>query len=296
MNFKSNMICVNQLAKRIKEKMILQDIHFTLQAGECVALIGPNGAGKTTLMDCLLGLRFATSGTVTIDGKQPNDITLKAMIGYLPQQNELPDKLTVRELVRCYQAMYEDTLSDSDIETWCPLIKERPNELVRRLSGGQKRLLAFVLRLIGKPRILFLDEPTVAMDTATRLKFWEIIRQLKSQGVLIVYSSHYIEEVEHTAERILVLHEGQLIHDMTPHALRALNKQKWFTLPLHYRSIVEQWVSPDNLVMTSDTVQWCSIDPEGQWAVLQQAGATFAELELTNRTLLDTIFRQEEER
>ena len=113
------------------------------------------------------------------------------------------EDLKVKELLTFFQAIYPNSLSNQEIDDLLQFTDKQKNQLASKLSGGQKRLFSFVLSLIGRPKILFLDEPTSAMDTSTRQHFWEIVNQLKQQGVTIVYSSHYIEEVEHTADRIL---------------------------------------------------------------------------------------------
>ena len=196
------LIEVKKLSKSIRGKEILKDISFEISQGDCVALIGPNGAGKTTLMDCLLGDKFLTAGQATIQGLKPTDNHLKQSVAILPQENTVVEDLKVKELLTFFQAIYPNSLSNQEIDNLLQFTDKQKNQLASKLSGGQKRLFSFVLSLIGRPKILFLDEPTSAMDTSTRQHFWEIVNQLKQQGVTIVYSSHYIEEVEHTITKI----------------------------------------------------------------------------------------------
>lgn len=170
-------IVVHQLSKTIKNKTILKDISFSVKKGECIALIGPNGAGKTTLMDCLIGDKFVSSGTVTINGLKPTDEALKTVVGILPQENVVPAQLKVKELVSFFKSLYKDALTHEEIDALLQFSEAQKNQLAEKLSGGQKRLLSFVLALIGKPEVLFLDEPTAAMDTSTRQRFWQIIEQ-----------------------------------------------------------------------------------------------------------------------
>ena len=236
------LIEVKKLSKSIRGKEILKDISFEISQGDCVALIGPNGAGKTTLMDCLLGDKFLTAGQARIQGLKPTDNHLKQSVAILPQENTVVEDLKVKELLTFFQAIYPNSLSNQEIDDLLQFTDKQKNQLASKLSGGQKRLFSFVLSLIGRPKILFLDEPTSAMDTSTRQHFWEIINQLKQQGVTIVYSSHYIEEVEHTADRILVLHKGELIRDTTPYAMRSEEQEKHFTLPLTYQAVLENWI------------------------------------------------------
>ena len=214
-------IKVEKLSKKIKDKEILRNISFEINDGECVALIGPNGAGKTTLLDCLLGDKLVTSNQVSIQGLPVTSSQLDYTRSYLPQENVIVQKLKVKELIAFFQSIYPNPLSNQEVDQLLQFDQQQKEQFAEKLSGGQKRLFSFVLTLIGRPKLVFLDEPTSAMDTSTRQRFWEIVQELKARGVTILYSSHYIEEVEHTADRILVLNKGELIRDTTPLAMRS---------------------------------------------------------------------------
>ncbi|HEL1640383.1 TPA: ABC transporter ATP-binding protein [Streptococcus suis] len=291
------MIEVQALEKIIKGRTILSDISFEIKSGECVALIGPNGAGKTTLMSCLLGDKKATKGQVLLDGLAPQAQSNKEKVAVLPQENAIPTDLKVKELLRFFQAIYKDSLTDVEIDSLLCFSPEQKNQLAGKLSGGQKRLLAFVICLIGKPKLLFLDEPTAGMDTSTRQRFWEIVHELKAQGVTIFYTSHYIEEVEHTAERILVLHQGRLLRDTTPFAMRSEEQEKEVTLPIAFAAVVESLAEINEISYKQDTVSFKTRAIEQVWANLQEAGCRISDLEVQNKTLLNSLFdktREEE--
>lgn len=283
-------IKVEKLSKKIKDKEILRNISFEINDGECVALIGPNGAGKTTLIDCLLGDKFVSSGQVAIQGFPPTDPRLKQLISILPQENTVVQDLKVKELLSFFKSLYPDSLSDKEIDDLLRFSDKQKNQLAGKLSGGQKRLFSFVLALIGRPKILFLDEPTAAMDTSTRQHFWEIVNQLKKNGVTIVYSSHYIEEVEHTADRILVLHKGELIRDTTPYAMRGEEQEKHFTVPLTYQEVISTLDQIQGLEIKQNALSFTTKEASQVWKVLQEQGCTIEEIEVRNRTLLDSIF------
>ncbi len=283
-------IKVEKLSKKIKDKEILRNISFEINDGECVALIGPNGAGKTTLIDCLLGDKFMSSGQVAIQGFAPTDPRLKQLISVLPQENAVVQSLKVKELLSFFKSLYPDSLSDKEIDDLLRFSDKQKNQLAGKLSGGQKRLFSFVLALIGRPKILFLDEPTAAMDTSTRQHFWEIVNQLKKNGVTIVYSSHYIEEVEHTADRILVLHKGELIRDTTPYAMRGEEQEKHFTVPLTYQEVISTLDQVQELEIKQNALSFTTKEASQVWKVLQDQGCTIEEIEVRNRTLLDSIF------
>ena len=283
-------IKVEKLSKKIKDKEILRNISFEINDGECVALIGPNGAGKTTLIDCLLGDKFMSSGQVAIQGFAPIDPRLKQLISILPQENTVVQDLKVKELLSFFQSIYPNSLSNQEIDDLLRFSDKQKNQLAGKLSGGQKRLFSFVLSLIGRPKILFLDEPTAAMDTSTRQHFWEIVNQLKKNGVTIVYSSHYIEEVEHTADRILVLHKGELIRDTTPYAMRGEEQEKHFTVPLTYQEVISTLDQIQGLEIKQNALSFTTKEASKVWKVLQEQGCMIEEIEVRNRTLLDSIF------
>ena len=283
-------IKVEKLSKKIKDKEILRNISFEINDGECVALIGPNGAGKTTLIDCLLGDKFVSSGQVAIQGFAPIDPRLKQLVSVLPQENEVVQSLKVKELLSFFKSLYPDSLADKEIDDLLRFSDKQKNQLAGKLSGGQKRLFSFVLSLIGRPKILFLDEPTAAMDTSTRQHFWEIVNQLKKNGVTIVYSSHYIEEVEHTADRILVLHKGELIRDTTPYAMRGEEQEKHFTVPLTYQDFISTLNPVQEIEIKQNALSFTTKEASQVWKALQEQGCTIEEIEVRNRTLLDSIF------
>ena len=290
------MIEVRALDKAIKGRTILSNISFEIRSGECVALIGPNGAGKTTLLSCLLGDRKATKGQVLLEGLAPQAQSNKEKVAVLPQENAIPTDLKVKELLHFFQAIYKDSLTDVEIDSLLCFSPEQKNQLAGKLSGGQKRLLAFVICLIGKPKLLFLDEPTAGMDTSTRQRFWEIVHDLKEKGVTIFYTSHYIEEVEHTAERILVLHQGRLLRDTTPFAMRSEEQEKEVTLPIAFAVVVEDLDAIDNISYKQDTVSFKTRAIEQVWANLQEAGCRISDLEVQNKTLLNSLFDKTREK
>ena len=285
-----NMIKVQGLHKNIKGKAILKDISFEVAKGECVAMIGPNGAGKTTLLDCLLGDKLVYSGQVSVQGLPVTSSKLDYTRSYLPQENVIVQKLKVKELIVFFQRIYPNPLSKQEIDKLLQFGKQQKEQLAEKLSGGQKRLFSFVLTLIGRPKLVFLDEPTAAMDTSTRQRFWEIVQDLKAQGVTILYSSHYIEEVEHTADRILVLHKGELIRDTTPYAMRGEEQEKHFTVPLTYQDFVNTLTIVQELEIKQNALSFTTKEASQVWKALQEQGCTIEEIEVRNRTLLDSIF------
>ena len=280
-------IQVSSLGKRIKGKTILEDISFEINQGDCVALIGPNGAGKTVLMSCILGDKKPSSGQVLIDGKVGK---AKNKIAVLLQENTIPNSLKVEELIAFFQSISDNPLTNQEVQDLLQFKEDQYQQFADKLSGGQRRLLAFVLCLIDKPKILFLDEPTAGMDTSTRQRFWEIVNNLKKAGTTILYSSHYIEEVEHTADRILVLHQGKLIRDTTPYAMRHEEKEKQVTLPSSFVGIVHGLPDIYEITEKRDVISFMTKDIEKVWQSLEEAGCGISDIEIQNKTLLDSLF------
>lgn len=277
------------LDKSINKKEILSNISFEINKGDCVALIGPNGAGKTTLMNCLLGDYFTKAGQIRILGKDPNHVSLKEKVGVLFQDNLTESGLKVKEILAFQRAIYPNPLSESVIDALLGFSQGQKEQLAEKLSGGQRRLLAFVKVLIGQPDIIILDEPTGGMDTSTRKRFWEIINTLKQAGMTIIYSSHYIEEVEHTADRILLLHKGRLLRDTTPYDLQREDQEKYFSFPIAYLDVVRHLTIYD-IEEKAERVQLMTKEPDKVLQGLLAATCPVETIEMTNRSLLATLF------
>ena len=287
------MITVKDLGKVIDDKTILDGISFEIRQGECVALIGPNGAGKTSLLSCLIGDKKPTKGKVLIEGREPK--ASKATIAILGQDNVIPEKLRVIELIVFFQRVYVDHLELDEVRALLGFTREQEKQLSEQLSGGQRRLLAFVLCLIGKPRVLILDEPTAGMDTSTRQRFWQIIDRLKQDGVTIVYSSHYIEEVEHTAERILVLHQGQLWRDTTPLAMRQEAREKQMTVPRRFEPLIKGLDLVTDVVYQQERIHFKTHHIDEVWVKLEANGCRLSEIEVQSQSLLERLFETTKE-
>ncbi|VTS16459.1 ABC transporter, ATP-binding protein [Streptococcus porcinus] len=286
------MIRVENVTKVIKQKQILKNISFNLEEGECVALIGPNGAGKSTLMGTLLGDKKINKGRVSVQGKGPKDAALKEKVAILQQDNTIPNNLKVKELITFFRDIATHPLSLQEIDRFLGFDEQEKNLLAKKLSGGQRRLLSFVLILIGQADILFLDEPTAGMDTSTRKRFWEIISDLKGQGKTIFYTSHYIEEVEHTADRILILHRGKLIKDTSPYDLGNEEMEKEITLPLKYEHLLESSPLIDQLFLKKESLQFRTKALAQLWPQLEAVGVSIQDIQIQNKSLLDSLFEQ----
>lgn len=206
--------------KRYGDLTALDGLDLMLHRGELLALLGPNGAGKSTAISLLLGLVRADGGRVQLFGKDPQDIEARRRVGVMLQSAVLPATLSVAELLRLTMSYYPAprTLDESaELAGVTDLLSRR----YAGLSGGQQRRVQFAMALCGRPELLFLDEPTVGMDIEARQKLWAAIRRLVAEGCAVVLTTHYLEEAEALAQRVVVLAKGRVLSDGSVHALRA---------------------------------------------------------------------------
>lgn len=200
---------VKHINKKYKNKVVLNDINFSIQSGEIVALIGKNGAGKSTLINIITKLIQQDSGQSKIFEKEKFD---RNLIGVMMQENISLDRITVKEIIKLTRTYYRNPMSYQAILALSEL-QNYTNHPMDKLSGGQKRKLQFALTLAGNPDLIFLDEPTVGMDAESRTKFWKHIDELKKQGKTFLITSHYLEELEKVANRFIFLHNQKIIFD-----------------------------------------------------------------------------------
>ena len=210
-------IVVDHFSKSYGPMRVVDYLQFTVQRGEVFALLGPNGAGKTTTVETLEGYRTPDSGTIRVLGRDPirEAQALKPHIGVMLQQDGLYPALTAREVLRLFAGYYEHS-QDVDALLERVGLTTAAKTRCRRLSGGQKRRLALAVALVGNPSLVFLDEPTAGMDPQARLATWEIIRDLKRNGVTILLTTHLLDEAERLADRVAIIDKGHLIALDTP--------------------------------------------------------------------------------
>jgi ABC-2 type transport system ATP-binding protein len=198
----------------------VDNLSLTLRQGEIVALLGPNGAGKSTAVKLLMGLAAPTHGTVRIFGQDPRFATSRLRTGVMLQVGKAPETLRVREHLDLFRGYYPAPLSALELIRIAGL-EGLENRLFGQLSGGQKQRVLFALALAGDPDLVFLDEPTVGLDIEARRAMWKEIRALAAQGKTVLLTTHYLEEADALAHRIIVLNKGQLISEGTPAQIKA---------------------------------------------------------------------------
>jgi len=198
----------------------LKNVSFAIEKGSLVAMLGPNGAGKTTSISLMLGLRRPTAGKALIFGDYPRRIATRKRFGAMLQESGVPQLLKVTELVELYRSYYPRPLPTDQVVKLVGL-EEKANALVRDLSGGQTQRLYFALAICGDPEVLFLDEPTVGMDVEGRRVFLRAIRDFAAGGKTVLLTTHYLEEADELAERVLVIDKGQVIADGSPQEIKS---------------------------------------------------------------------------
>ncbi|MFF3606994.1 ABC transporter ATP-binding protein [Streptomyces sp. NPDC002463] len=209
------------LSRSYGDKTVLHPLDLEIPGGGLVGLLGPNGAGKSTLLSLLVGLRRPSSGHCELFGGDPRKPVHRRMIGVTPQETGLPLTLRVGEVVDFAAAHYENPVPRGELlDRFGLLDKERRQ--TGGLSGGEKRRLAVALAFVGRPRMVFLDEPTTGLDVETRHTLWDVIRAFHAEGGTVLLTSHYLEEIESLADRVVVLTRGRVVADDTVDALRGL--------------------------------------------------------------------------
>ncbi len=213
-------IVVANLAKTYGSTRAVDGLSISVARGELLALLGPNGAGKTTTLEILEGYRKPDAGTVRVLGLDPlrDGRRLKLRTGVMLQQDGLQPALTAREIMHLYARFFPSPADPESLLDRTGLSAVATTRC-RRLSGGQKRRLALAVALVGRPELVFLDEPTTGMDPQARLATWDIVRDLRATGTTVVLTTHLMDEAERLADRVAIIDHGRLLALDTPRAL-----------------------------------------------------------------------------
>ncbi len=213
-------IKVDKLVKTYDGNNVVDGVSFEVKKGEIFGILGPNGAGKTTTLEMLEALRPIDGGTATIDGidvaKKPKDI--KNIIGIQLQSTAFYDKLTLREQLKMFGSLYGRTV-DTEALLAKVQLTEKAKNYVEQLSGGQKQRFAIASTLVNNPKVLFLDEPTTGLDPQARRNLWDLIKEIRDEGITILLTTHYMDEAELLCDRLAIMDSGKIITIDTPHNL-----------------------------------------------------------------------------
>lgn len=259
------MISIKKVSKSYGDKLIIDELNLQIISGQVYGLIGRNGAGKTTLMKMICGLTPPDSGEVFCAGKSSvSGESYRRMFGYIPQENALFEKLSVMDNLLYWGGLYglsKKAIRNRGIQLLSSYkLKDRVNDSIETLSGGMKKIVSIVCAVLHQPKVLICDEPTVGVDPRQRENIYDLLAKLKEEGSTIIYSSHYLEEVEKICDRVGFLYNKKIIMDNTIDEIktRFKNKEK---LVLTVDSNVDDAVFNDDRVSTEkDTITFDAID------------------------------------
>ena len=213
-------IAFDSVTKRYGPVQALAGVSFAIERGEMVALLGPNGAGKSTTVDLMLGLRRPDTGSVRVLGSTPQQAVEDGRVGAMLQSGSLPERATVGEVVDLARRLYGSQRSLTALLDLAAL-RDLTNRRTDKLLGGQARRVQLAVALAGHPDVLFLDEPTTGLDVQSRRLFWDGVRRVASAGATVVFATHYLDEADANASRVLVLAHGQVVADGDPASIKA---------------------------------------------------------------------------
>ncbi|WP_276731392.1 ABC transporter ATP-binding protein [Bacillus sp. (in: firmicutes)] len=233
-------VSVSNVTKHFQKKTAVNNISFSIKKGEIAAILGPNGAGKTTVISMLLGLLKPSQGEIKLLNRIPHDQQIREKIGVMLQEVSVMPGLKVNEILELFRSYYPNPLSMKELVSLTALTKEDLKTRAEKLSGGQKRRLSFALALAGNPELLIFDEPTVGMDTSSRHRFWQTIHGLADQEKTIIFTTHYLQEADDAAQRILFFADGRLVADDSPMQLRSRIQIQSVSFTLHSDESLEK--------------------------------------------------------
>lgn len=286
------MIQISNINKSFKKNRVLKNISFDIEKGTCTALIGKNGAGKSTLVDILSNKIIADDGVILDKDKLLQSENRSIMF----QKTMFPDQLKVIGIIKLYQSFYENPLTLDVIIELTKFNSNQLNQFANKLSGGQQRLLDFVISLIGQPQFILLDEPTSNMDIEMREYFWSIIAKLKEENRTILYTSHYIEEVERMSDKIILIENGEIkLNDSTSHI--RTNQQSQITLSDEYKRKLKP--DKDDLVIQKNhngTIKIITSNVNDTILYLQQLHINLDDIEIQKVSIVDSYFNNKKQR
>lgn len=278
------------VTKKYGDKAALLDASLSVAPGEIVALLGPNGAGKTTALNLMMGLRKPNAGQVRLFGQDPLDAEVRTSIGVTPQETALPENLRVCEIVNLVRAHYPNPQSTSKILEQFEL-SDLANRQAGGLSGGQKRRVCVALAFAGNPPAVFLDEPTTGLDPAARRTLWQTARSFVEGGGTLLLTTHYLEEAEALATRIILIDHGQVVREGTVAEIKSSVGVRIVRFFAQSAPHLPTTVKQDTQVTENGVLHtyYCQ-DADEAVRALVESGTLFENLEVLPVTLEEAIF------
>ena len=280
---------LQRVTKKFGSLTAVDDLTLAIEPGEIVAFLGPNGAGKTTTIDMLLGLSRPNSGTISIYGGKPEDAIANGRVSAVMQTAGLLKDLTIKETVRLTATLFPHARPVGEVLERAG-IDEIGDRLVGKCSGGQQQRLRFALALLSEPELMLLDEPTAGMDVEGRRDFWSAIREDAMRGRTVMFATHYLEEADAYADRIVLIRSGQIVADGTTAEIKAMasGRQVRATLPGADTRALADLPGVDDIELRGDTVLIRGKDSDGVARYLLNHTAA-RDLEITAHNLEDAF-------
>ncbi len=283
-------IRLSGLTKKFGTLTAVNNVDLTIQPGEVVALLGPNGAGKSTTIDLLLGLARPTDGTAELFGEDPRRAIVTGRVGAMLQGGALLKTTTVRESVALIHALHKHPLTiDEAMER--AGVTELAKQKIGSLSGGQMQRARFAVAVVSNPDLLLLDEPTAAMDVAARHSFWESMREFTDLGKTVVFATHYLDEADTFADRIVIMNDGRIIADGTPSEVKSVvtGRTVSFTLPSGNAEALNQLVGVTHLERKGTRILLQTDDSDATVRALLGSYPEATDLEIVSRNMDDAF-------
>ena len=277
------------VTKRYQNLVALDNFDLKVPRGKLLAVLGPNGAGKSTAISLMLGLKQPDSGSVTLFGKPPQQLEPRRLIGVMMQEAALTPEIRVREHIDLYSSYYPSPLSVDEVLTMSHTssLADRP---YGKLSGGQKRQVQFAIAICGRPKLLFLDEPTVGLDIDARTTLWQAVRQLINSGCSIVLTTHYLEEAEALADEVAVISAGCMIASGSVDEIRSLVVRKQISCKsVLSADEIRSWPDIDSVIVEGDRLKISAGAAEGVVRQLLEKDKSLSELEVHRAGLAEAF-------
>lgn len=282
------MISLQGLVKRYGDVEAVRAVDIDIQPGETVALLGPNGAGKSTTIDMLLGLLRPDAGSVSVFGRTPEQAISAGLVGAMLQTGSLPRDLSVRELVGMMASLYPDPMPVDEVlaVTGADAFADQRTQ---KLSGGQTQRARAAIALVSNPDLLVLDEPTAAVDVAGRRDFWAVMRRFASSGTTILFATHYLEEADQFADRIILIAGGRIVADGPTGEVKGLVGHRTIRATLPAADGLETLPGVTSVERHGATVILVCADSDAAIRALLERHADVRDIEITGAGLEDAF-------
>jgi ABC-2 type transport system ATP-binding protein len=270
----------------------VRGIDVTITHGETVALLGPNGAGKTTTIDMVLGLVSPDSGSASVLGHTPREAVQQGLVGAMLQTGSLIRNLTVRELITMLTSLYPQPMPVERVIELAGL-EAVANHRTQKLSGGETQRVRFAVALASDPQLLILDEPTVAMDVEARRIFWTSMRAFAATGRTVIFATHYLEEADANADRVVLMAQGEIVADGSPTEIkgRVTRRHIRATLPAVSTDDLLTIAGVNDVERHGDSVTMTCSDSDGALRELLTRFPAASDIEVTGARLEDAFMQ-----